>query len=339
MRRTPNSPFVLLAVLALMPILGGARGCEGDVNVGGDRDAGPVTDAGSVYEPCGALSCGESCTLCDPADAECIETAVEKMCQADGVCSATVAECSAPYDPCGGLSCGASCTICDPADTECFETAADKSCQPDGTCSAIVPECSAPYDPCGGLSCGESCTVCDPADPDCAETDVVKMCQPDGTCSASVAECSTPYDPCGGLTCGESCTLCDPADTECVETAVTKMCQADGVCSASVAECSGTCSVTARGFAAGSTVRLELGTLCDDLYLCLDSRDDGGGIQDATSAFDCQHASLDPSSPCTGTSCRFTVRPSLLDAAELAEVCAADDAARATDEFVCAVYL
>jgi hypothetical protein len=203
------------------------------------------TDCDGAYEPCGTLSCGETCTLCAPGDKNCIETAVVKMCQDDGTCGATTPTCGAtdePYDSCGGKTCGDYCTICDPADTDCFETAVVKYCQADGSCGATeaVCEVTEPYDSCGGKTCGDTCTICDPADTDCFETAVVKYCHADGSCSPLQATCDivAPYDPCGGKMCGDACTVCDPADTDCFETAVLKFCSDEGTCNAGDAVCS-----------------------------------------------------------------------------------------------------
>jgi hypothetical protein len=38
------------------------------------------------YDPCAGRECGETCHVCPPGDAECIETAVVKMCNANGEC-------------------------------------------------------------------------------------------------------------------------------------------------------------------------------------------------------------------------------------------------------------
>lgn len=201
------------------------------------------------YDPCGGLSCGDDCSVCDPSDPNCFETAVIKMCQPDGTCAASVAMCGGDdtnnddgggdYEPCGGLSCGDTCTICDPTDPDCAETSVIKMCQADGTCAASVPTCD-DYDPCEGLACGESCSLCAPGDTDCYETADLKFCQADGTCSGVEPDSCDPdgeYDPCGGLACGDLCTLCDPSDPDCFETAVIKQCNDEGVCSATAAVC------------------------------------------------------------------------------------------------------
>lgn len=40
------------------------------------------------YDPCDAKDCGDLCTICDPDDGSCFETAVTKACNLNGVCSA-----------------------------------------------------------------------------------------------------------------------------------------------------------------------------------------------------------------------------------------------------------
>jgi len=40
----------------------------------------------TIYDPCHDKTEGDYCTLCDPADTTCAETAVSKQCDSDGVC-------------------------------------------------------------------------------------------------------------------------------------------------------------------------------------------------------------------------------------------------------------
>jgi len=63
------------------------------------------------YDPCAGKSCGDRCTICDPADPDCVETSVLKQCQPDGTCAATVPECS---DDCRTHGCaeGEHCAFC-----------------------------------------------------------------------------------------------------------------------------------------------------------------------------------------------------------------------------------
>lgn len=49
--------------------------------------------AGS-YEPCAEKKCGAICTICDPTDKDCLETAVLKFCDAQGVCGSTEPLCA-----------------------------------------------------------------------------------------------------------------------------------------------------------------------------------------------------------------------------------------------------
>lgn len=87
------------------------------------------------YVPCAGKKVGAQCTICDPTDASCIETAVVKTCDAKGACvSGTSAP--PPYSACAGKKTGAQCTICDPADASCIETALYKTCNARGECVA-----------------------------------------------------------------------------------------------------------------------------------------------------------------------------------------------------------
>ena len=44
--------------------------------------------AAVCYEPCAGKSCGDSCSICDPADLDCMETMEMKYCDSNGGCSA-----------------------------------------------------------------------------------------------------------------------------------------------------------------------------------------------------------------------------------------------------------
>lgn len=39
-----------------------------------------------AYDPCEDKSCGDPCTVCDPDDASCVETAETKVCNQNQVC-------------------------------------------------------------------------------------------------------------------------------------------------------------------------------------------------------------------------------------------------------------
>lgn len=102
------------------------------------------------YDPCAGKSCGMTCTVCDPNDTSCVETAVIKQCDSAGQCVAAPAQCGtaadgggAAYNPCAGKKCGERCQLCAPGDTGCLETALIKLCHPDGQCKpATTVDCS-----------------------------------------------------------------------------------------------------------------------------------------------------------------------------------------------------
>ena len=68
---------------------GGAE--EGGAEEGGAEEGG--AEEGAEYDPCAGKSCGDPCSLCPPDDAECVETAVVKQCNAAGECTAEAATC------------------------------------------------------------------------------------------------------------------------------------------------------------------------------------------------------------------------------------------------------
>jgi len=228
------------------------------------------------YEPCGGKGCGESCSICDPTDADCVQPAVEMFCDDLGQCNMAFplcgqAFCAGPED-CpevdGCAQCPDGTLVC--STTECLE----------GRCETWWPGCEG-YGPCVGKLCGESCAVCDPNDPDCMETDVLKYCDDFGQCSLNFPACggsscledvecpqigapctscpdggqSCPvsqcldgqcvvlwegcpgYDPCAGLGCGDVCSPCDPSDPDCYDPTVMMYCNPIGVCQMSSPFC------------------------------------------------------------------------------------------------------
>jgi len=118
----------------------------------GDATAGPdaaIDGAADTlrppYLPCAGKVCGASCTVCDPSDTTCSETADVKTCDTAGACRGGAPSCDAttppPYDPCEGKTCGSSCTLCRPGDGSCVETAVLKVCNKAGTCQSGAPGC------------------------------------------------------------------------------------------------------------------------------------------------------------------------------------------------------
>jgi hypothetical protein len=136
-----------------------------------------------AYAPCATKSAGDACTICNPADRSCVETAVLKVCSATGACASASSPPPPPvYSPCAGKAQGAACTVCDPRDASCGETQELKKCTAAGQC---VAQTAPPvYSPCGGKPVGAACTLCAPNEVGCVETQVLKFCDAAGTCSA-----------------------------------------------------------------------------------------------------------------------------------------------------------
>jgi hypothetical protein len=97
-------------------------------------DLQPICDE---YTPCAGKACGDRCTICDPADANCNEDAVIKACDTDGNCVGEQTNMCVEYDPCDGKGCGDICQICAPDDMDCMETDAEETCNVNGRCDAI----------------------------------------------------------------------------------------------------------------------------------------------------------------------------------------------------------
>lgn len=173
--------------------------CDDNCDFYGDCCSDKLTVCATEFDSCADLECGDSCTICDPADVDCLETALLKQCQSDGICAATVAECTGSSEPeenfgdCDVLACGDLCSVCDPTDPDCVESQEIKVCQVDGTCTGEAPTCSPDignWDACADLECGDLCTLCAPDDLNCVETSVLKACSDDGVCSATAPTCS-----------------------------------------------------------------------------------------------------------------------------------------------------
>jgi hypothetical protein len=100
-----------------------------------------------AYDPCGGKKCGDTCSVCDPNDKNCVETAVVKQCSATLTCEATPAQCTttatAEYSSCAGKRCGERCTLCKPGDLKCRESPLVKLCHAGGQCKeATVADCA-----------------------------------------------------------------------------------------------------------------------------------------------------------------------------------------------------
>lgn len=115
--------------------------CNADGRCSAGAPVCEAADAGPAWTPCGGKACGDSCKICPPGDPDCFETAVVKMCQADGACAPSLPVCTPPatdggsaWTPCGGKACGERCKICPPGDPNCFESMEIKVCNAGGAC-------------------------------------------------------------------------------------------------------------------------------------------------------------------------------------------------------------
>lgn len=71
------------------------KACDADGRCVAGLPVCDAEDGGAAYDPCGGKQCGDTCRVCRPGDASCVETAVIKECSADGRCLPGVALCSA----------------------------------------------------------------------------------------------------------------------------------------------------------------------------------------------------------------------------------------------------
>ena len=80
----------------------------------------------------------------------------------------------------------------------------------------------------------------------------------------------------------------------------------------------------------------EVGLLCDDLVVCVADEAEATRVRAASSVFECEAT---PTGPCAGMTCRYADPggPSVVDEAELAEICAGTRVEPAPD-VVCVVY-
>jgi len=81
------------------------------------------------------------------------------------------------------------------------------------------------------------------------------------------------------------------------------------------------CNAGAVRFAGIARGPLTVGTLCDELTVCVNHPTEAAAVMAASSVFQCSAA---PETPCASMTCSYRDPggPSVLDAAELAEICA-----------------
>lgn len=46
-----------------------------------------LTAGCGTYDPCADRACGDPCTECDPDDDDCVETATQKVCNRNAICT------------------------------------------------------------------------------------------------------------------------------------------------------------------------------------------------------------------------------------------------------------
>lgn len=231
----------LLAFTAVALVLGAcsSRSSLGsgddDLNKGGSAGTGGGNTGGSGntggWDPCSGKPCGAECTLCDPKDPTCAETAVIKVCDAKGSCGQSNPECG-PAPSCQADSdcpaLGAPCQQCPDGSVACpwskcengacvsgYDSCQGQMCQDDGDCPAILAPCQACPD--GSFAC--PWTKCE-----------------NGQCTGGFDGCKG-YEPCAGKACGDACTVCPPNDPTCNETAVLKFCDPAGQCAPTYPVC------------------------------------------------------------------------------------------------------
>jgi hypothetical protein len=115
------------------------------------------------YDPCSGKGCGDLCTICDPNDPDCVETAVPKFCQPNGGCNQAVPICSVGQNPCTVTLCptGTTCiAVGDPPEAQCVPNngggvCGRVTCAPDQLCcNASCSICVSPGFACTQQSCG-----------------------------------------------------------------------------------------------------------------------------------------------------------------------------------------
>ena len=191
-----------------------------------------------IYNPCANKGCGEECTLCDPADPDCVETGESKFCNTDGVCEETIPNCE---PDCIDLS----VSECEAAGCELFMAFPYDEAEECHLDEEMPAFCMAEPE----IVCGWQGYPVILTEPDGTTWYVDWSCFtiPDGWSMVEVPdgtpECGeeSEYDPCEDKSCGEECTLCDPADPDCVETGESKFCNMDGVCEATIPDCEPDC--------------------------------------------------------------------------------------------------
>ena len=188
-----------------------------------------------AYDPCAGKACGETCHLCAPDVAGCVETMELKACDPSGRCVPQVNGMCAGQGQCSGKSCGAPCAWpdlpCLYADPPCLPPQGPGYCDANGVCAQGYPPPDGACPPswgCVGKRCGDSCGYCPPgADPaNCpVPTFAATACDPQLQC-VTVGTFTCPADLCAGKKCGEAC---DPCGGMCMNP-IAYYCDASNAC-------------------------------------------------------------------------------------------------------------
>jgi len=96
-----------------------------------DGSCGAVSFECAAYDPCSGKQDGDTCTICDPEDPECVEDASLKSCHG-GVCAASARSCP---EQCPVI---AICQVC--PDNSCADPVFQ--CNPDGSCGNVTFTCN-----------------------------------------------------------------------------------------------------------------------------------------------------------------------------------------------------
>ncbi|MEO8179781.1 MAG: hypothetical protein ABI895_13180 [Deltaproteobacteria bacterium] len=133
-----SGPATPVSCPASCPVIDICRVCsDGSCGVphvacNSDGSCGAVTfECEAAYEPCGGKRDGDTCTICDPQDPECVEDASLKSCHG-GVCGASAVRCP---EQCPVI---AICQLC--PDDSCADAVV--ACNPDGSCGNVKFTCN-----------------------------------------------------------------------------------------------------------------------------------------------------------------------------------------------------
>lgn len=210
----------------------------GQTSGGGDGSDGGGSDP---WDPCGPEDCGRTCSLCDPNDPDCVETAELKVCDGEGRCvSDTGAITCDPVDPPSRCELKPDPGPCEAAFPGWYFDPDTGTCEEFiwGGCDGTLPfetleSCQASCEdgpipsPCAGAACGTPCSLCGqdgttPAGQSCQEPSG-GVCDGEGQCVSGDILCQEP-EACGPNSCGDSCEICE-----------------QGQCSAGVCDSEGAC--------------------------------------------------------------------------------------------------